>query len=443
MRHGPETRRRILKALGTAGILGLLGLVVFEGVDEDPEGTDPDSSYDRTVDIVEAGADRTGSQPIDDVLESVVEDDTRVVFPPGTYRMEREFSYQNGRNVALVGTGGSAETTILVGRSFGAANLFDFGQSAGYAVEGLTIEGFTIDMTAEGAGACFLWAYAHDDVTVQDIVVDGVLQGELPAGKGEIMLRLDVVDENGTALIRKLSAPDGGEYAGSGEPSTGIYVGGLHAGSVRIEDCEIAGFQDNGVYTSAASEADGRVVIRGGVYANNDVSNVRIGGGETLVEGVRIVQNATRGMIYNNPRGLYARDGNATVRNTSIEYDDGDSVAIQAGPQMGDLVLEDVHVRQRTSNMAIVCQPNTASLNAAGLVVVVEGEGRQVLYAEGGRVRITDSCIQASGGTRDGLHFNSVDALVSNSVVNVPGLPISGAQTTNVSYRGSCTFEGL
>jgi hypothetical protein len=434
---GTVSRRRIVQALGAAGVLGLLGWTAVDGL---AFGDELGSEYANTVDIVEAGADNTGTQPIDDVLESVVADDTMVVFPPGTYRMEREFSYQNGRDVALVGKRGSAQTTLLVRPSFQDSNLFDFGASAGFAVDGLRIQGFSIDMTARGAGACFLWAYAHGGVLVEDIVVDGVLQGELPPGKGEILLRLDVIDERGTALLKDISAPDGGEYFGSGEPSTGIYIGGLHAGSVTIENCEMSGFQDNGVYTSAASEAGGSVVIRGGRYANNDISNVRVGGGETLVEGVSIVQDSVAGMIYNNPRGLFARDGNATVRDTTIEYHEGDSMAIQVGPAMGAVELENVRVHQTTDNITLLCQSNSSSVEATGLVVVVEGSGRQVLYAEGGRIRITNSCIQAPDGTRDGLLFNSVDARVSNSIVNVSGTPIRGAETSNISYGGDCTL---
>lgn len=397
------------------------------------------SGYSETVDIVEAGADNTGGAPINDVLEDVADDDTLVKFPPGSYLLDREFDMDNARHVGFVGTHGSTETTFLIKDSFADENVFDFGSSTSVAVDGLFFKGFTVDLTTEGAGAGVLWAYCRDGCHIEDVVVTGAIQGKLPSGKGEMLMRVDITQSDGTGLLKGVSALDGAEYAGTGQPATGIYVGGAHAGTIEIESCAVSGFQDNGLYTSAAAAAGGRVVVRGGRYANNDVANVRIGGATSLVEDVTIVQDSLEGYIYDNPRGLWARNGECTVRNLDITYGMGDAEPIQLGDDVGDVSLENIRIHQTTNEISVRAETITSSFTADGLTVVAEGTGEPVLIAEGGTAAVKNSCFEATDGCRDGLLFTDTDAHVSDSTVNVSGTAIDGATTENISYEGTCS----
>jgi len=371
------------------------------------------------VNIVDAGADNTGSEPIDGVLDSVVTDGTTVVFPPGTYLMERELVKDNARNVGLVGTAGSAETTIRIEETFADANIFDFGTSGGVAAEGITFKGFTVDMTAPGAGAGVFWSYCRDDCHFEDVVIDGVVEGPHPAGKGEILVRMDIVNPDGTGVMKNLSAPHGSRYAGTGNPFTGIYVGGGHAGAITIEDCEISGVQDNGVYTSGAVQAGGYVNIRGGRYANNDVSNVRIGGATSLVENVTIVQNSTDGMIFETPRGIYARNGSCLVRNVDISYDtdDENAILVSSSPASRTVKFKNVNIRG-----------SAAGKSAVRIVGQTDCE-------------LDTVDVRQSGTNRDGIRFESSTGTVRNSSIDVTGSAIvtdrSNVEFVDVTVQSS------
>jgi len=406
------------------------------------------ANYDRTVDIVDAGADNTGNDPIDDVLDDVVEDGTLVEFPPGTYRMEREHSFTRSRNVGLVGTGGKQETTLLVDSGFDDDNLFDFGTSGGYASTNVEIKGFTFDQTDPGAGVTFFWGYMEEGLLLEDIDLVGEIEGPRPSGKGENVIRIDIMNSDGEGVVRRVRANDGAIYDPGGDAAgPAFYVGGSHAGSILFEDCECAGWLDNGLYTSAASESGGDVTIRGGVFKNNDIGNVRIGGENTLVEDVTIIQDDTSQMadIHRNPRGLFCRNGNATVRNVDIIYKDGagKSWPILIRDTYGDLTLENVTIDHQTSDPAIYDR-GSDSLSMTGVTVKSTVEGSELVDANSdGDMTVEQSCFEATTGDRDGFDCGGVPTTISDTNINVTGATVSGSNvdTSNISESGSCVID--
>jgi hypothetical protein len=439
MRDKATTKREFMALLGaTAGGIGFGTSTVGAS-----------SNYGSTVDIVEAGADNTGNAPIDDVLDSVVEDDTLVQFPPGTYLLEREHDFTRSNHVGLVSTGGKSETTLKVESGFNGATLFDFGSSGSYASTNVEIRGFTYDQTASGAGTMFFWAYMNRGLLIEDVDIVGQVEGPREAGKGEILIRVDVMDSDGDATIRRVRANDGAIYDDGGDPAgPGFYVGGLHAGHVLFEDCEAANWLDNGLYTSDASEGGGDVTIRGGVFKNNDVGNVRVGGINSLVEDVTIVQNDTSHMAPDmlNPRGLFCRNGNATIRNVDITYSDGANTSwpILIRDTMGDVTLENITIEHATDN-ATIYDRGSDSLTINNMTVKATVDGAKLVEASSnGAMSITDSCFQATTGSRDGIDANSVDASIENCNINVPGDEIMGSDVTqsNISTDLGCSISG-
>ena len=87
------TRRTFLRA--TAGVTAVtagLGVVGSVGASEE---------YGTVVDIVEDfGADPTGAEPIDGILEEAVQNDTKVIFPEGEYYLETGGLHRNGAGTA-------------------------------------------------------------------------------------------------------------------------------------------------------------------------------------------------------------------------------------------------------------------------------------------------------------------------------------------------------
>lgn len=87
-----------------------------------------------------------------------------------------------------------------------------------------------------------------------------------------------VEDSDGTLLIedyRQFNNGDIGGYA-SGESRVGIFVGQRNRGTVRLGNPVLGGFPNNACYVS---RQPGRVLIEGGLLANNNVSAVRLSGG--------------------------------------------------------------------------------------------------------------------------------------------------------------------
>ncbi|MHC3436919.1 glycosyl hydrolase family 28-related protein [Natrialbaceae archaeon A-gly3] len=84
-----------------------------ESDDERPsaDAVDPDDSGFDTqrwgyVDVVEWGADPTGSENVTPILEEIVDEEGEnglLVFPPGTYLMEEGLSHANFEHFGLVG----------------------------------------------------------------------------------------------------------------------------------------------------------------------------------------------------------------------------------------------------------------------------------------------------------------------------------------------------
>lgn len=79
-----HSRRTYLKTTGAA----LTGLAFASTASADS------SQYDTVVDIVDAGADPSGDEPIDDVLAKYNKDDTRIEFPTGRYKLDKLSLYK-------------------------------------------------------------------------------------------------------------------------------------------------------------------------------------------------------------------------------------------------------------------------------------------------------------------------------------------------------------
>ncbi len=71
-----------------------------------PSGLDPTKYSDQfkhRVNIANKGADTTGKQAIDNVLDRVIDDDTLVYFPPGRYKLNTSHRHVGLRNLGIIG----------------------------------------------------------------------------------------------------------------------------------------------------------------------------------------------------------------------------------------------------------------------------------------------------------------------------------------------------
>ncbi len=480
MTDDARSRRRFLRGLGSAAALGgVAGCSTDEGTPPErtspPEGTatagnsensetdgsdagesaaeatDPDdrpsdaeladrvgTRVERVVDVTEAGASPDGDEPIDPVLDEVVGDRTLLYFPPGEYLVTDTWRHPEFVGLALVGD----DATIRPEPGFDTLLLGLGGESG---ASGLAVHGLTFDLSAEDTGARPLLGMVEDGLEVVDVTVTGRIDVD------QDCLRFDVTDADGTGVVRNVTATDGGiaDY-----PITGCYVGEASEGELRFVDCEFAGFPDNGLYASAAT---GPVIVEGGTYHNNDVSNVRVSG-PARVSGATVRCDRDRDG-FQNMRGIRLREGSdvvvedcriemhevagsdgavtlanwldgATIRNTDIRVDADGVHGIWAKSPEGS-APSDREYRLRIEDVAIAG-------SAAG--------GTAVRLSEREDCLIDGACVRQTGDDRDGIVCTRVsDSTIRNSSIAVHGEPVVledasvdrlGVRTPNVGDGG-------
>lgn len=139
----------------------------------------------------------------------------------------------------------------------------------------------------DGESVTFFPEAESGTVTVEDVTFKGI-------DEHDTAFRL-TAESGATLELRNVNRPDG-SYNDPND-SEGWYVKNYHAGTLRLVDCDVAGFGDNGLYGSAFGDPDedeaggGRIEVIGGRYENCRVSNVRVAG-DSLVKDVVSVQAA-------------------------------------------------------------------------------------------------------------------------------------------------------
>lgn len=439
-------RREYLKYGGAIGLAtGLAGclnrLPFFEGPPEEDETvteeySPPDSEpsnlsrFENVVDIVEAGADSSGQDPINDVLQSVVEDNTAVVFPNGRYKID-QYELEDATNVGFVAET-NANPTLVPAKP--AAEIEDYMFIRIERVRDFLLEGFDFDYREDGYGGS-IHIIADGDFTVRNVRVRGKMPDEtLP--NNPAAFRFEVRDKESSALIENLVARDGGHDGGN---AVGMYVGRDHAGSMTFRDCVIENFPNNGLYASSPGRvsdgSDGIVHVEGGLYKNNNIANVRIGSTGSTVRDVTIIVNKippsppgllnARGLRLRGQSGqlvencliyigkdagagfgalvLHSDTGRATIRNTTIQVDRDDTYAIHAldpGSNVGLLgsTFENVRITGSASFGHTVFINGRNGTQFKGCDVTQTGQGRNGFKFENSSdCKLTDSVIKVTG----------------------------------------------
>lgn len=420
-------RRTVLKSTGAT--LGTLSLAAT-GV------TGLTAEYDTVVDVVEAGADPTGDDPIDDVVAEHLDDDTLLEFPDGRYRVNN-LDFTGVTNVAVVGTG---DATLVPGDDYdvevwiGGASLRDF-----------RFEGFTLDNTAEAHHPSVGFS-AYDNLVVRDVHKKGSHEGENTA------FGVSVWDEDGSALVENLRMPDGSEP----QTTVGAYVDSK--GDVTFRDCHIEGFGNNGLY---ASHSDGPVHVEGGTYKNSDIAQIRLGSpGSTVTDATIAVDEARP--EHDNARGIRIADGPGPVEVSSTEIvmeageGGGGVVTAYSG---GTLTLRNSRIyvgedyttvgSERTAAAVLVDEPTGIDDPGSTTIrnVAITGGGSHLEAATFRRddVTVESVCVHQTGTDRNGLVFTdqSQGNVVENVTINVPGRVIAGGgevDASGIDAQGTCVL---
>ena len=258
-----------------------------------------------------------------------------------------------------------------------------------------------------------------------------------------------------TGTVKNLVAKKGSAWAhyNGADGRIGIFAGGGHEGTLRIVDCQLEEFGNNGIY---ANDNTGNVQVIGGVYRNNNVDAIRIGGAGSYVDGALIEVDPAkytgprtkedrafnmRGIVIaQKPEKWGWKDAGAEIRNCDIhirENPSGSSAAVHAWPTARTVSVVDSTIRMEEGSPAIRrdSQRDTSIRRASSgarwvrcVNVDVSGTGRgstAVLLEDADGSEVTGSLIVQEGPGSDGVTFeNSTDCLVSGGQIETTRYPV-------------------
>ena len=426
--------------------------------EEPPSSEDPDADsladeYGTVVDMVaDAGCDPDGDEPCDAALREAAADDTLLRFPEGTYRFEETTRITGRTDLGVVGDG-DVTFRAPAGHN-GKWIVIDEGRN-------LAFRNVTVDVSADDC-APTLQLGVRDGLDVRDVTVAGrgTVDGSAPEGEGEnapvgnALLPI-VRSPDGEGVVRRFVAQEGGRIGtyNRGEGRVGIYIGPSHRGTIRLANCHVAEFPNNGVY---ASRTPGVVRVEGGTFRNNDISQVRLGSEGSTVAGTTVevdvgeVGGPNGAADYLNPRGIRIESGRnsaesgqssggVTVRDATVRmFDAPESPGIAVGTNSGDFTVESTRVRVDSdgSTAVIAKAPNGGQhydpppKPHSGTITDVQifgesADGPAVWIIERPETTIENVQVDQTGERRDGLYLvRSPNCAVRNCTLLTGRYPV-------------------
>ncbi len=376
-----QTRRTVLGGLVAAGAAGL-GLSTTAGASSAAVPYEEyHDEYENVVDVVEAGADNTGTESITPVLEDLRADDTLFVFPEGRYYMDEQFRYTGFENIGFVGDGATlvpADYHAFDGPQF---RLFRLGVTYNPGSR-LRFEGFEVDQTAPDTGIRAIEAYVSDRLEVRDITV----RGQHDSGTWGPGL-FNITDPDGTGLVERFRAPDGGAWV-ENTPNAGQRWRGpigieanQNAGTLEFKHCWLGGFPNNGLY---AAGSEGQIVVSGGLYRNSNGANIRVGGANSVIQWPTVEVDESR-PEDRSQRGIRIEKGRdieiygALVDITS-PMPTSHAISVMNTCEKARIKNTEVRIRGSSVNHGIVLSPDSGETTIADTSISHETAGGYPLW---------------------------------------------------------------
>ncbi|WP_440010602.1 right-handed parallel beta-helix repeat-containing protein [Halomicrococcus sp. SG-WS-1] len=357
--------------------------------------------YSTVVNMVEdAGADPNGNEPINPQLEEYAGDDTILVFPPGRYRMNRQFRFTGFDNFGIIGQW----NVTLVPDNYHDFDdgddwnhkLFRLGISYNPGRE-LLFKNIHVDMTADDTGVRVLEAAISDDMFVDNVKIHG-RHDSGAWGPGRFVM----TDPDGSGRVRNFRAPRGGNWT-SNAPADELWRGptgilcNTNKGTMTFEDCELGDFPDNGLY---AADGSGQVIVDGGTYKNSQTAGIRIGGEDSIVRNATAIVDDARG--WGNQHAIRVENSNyVRVQNCDIRVTDPNGEAIKTFG-VGAFLLENSRIRTSGGDVVhgLLISDNTDFARIKHTTFEHEAPGGFSLWAQSGAddVHVENCTFVGDGG---------------------------------------------
>jgi hypothetical protein len=418
----------------------------------------------RSVNAVEdIGCDPNGNEPIQDKVSNAAESGMKIVFPPGTYLVT------GGLNIGVEGAFG------FVGKGFQNASQPPQ-PGSGSVVFKIQADGpinfLNVNTLQQGKFGNFVidqrdplshggvQIRSSGNVRVRDIRTVGA-QTQVDGKDNNPSFFTPSASGGDSLIVYERCIARGGGVPGSKNIGgcSGFAVFGRNGtrGTVILKDCVIENMADNGIY---GARTKAKVRVLGGLYRNNDVSQVRVNG-DAIVRGVDVVideQNYTGVKSKSNARergpGWPATNGFKIETRASISSNTG--TPIKNCNIVGKSVVSESSVGALVniwdSGGAVTLDNCRITNNIAGTTSVLAqnpGSGNYAAPPKPWATTLKNSTIQ---GNQAGKGNPAVDvrerprSIVTNACLKYPNASssdIQGAGTSDVSYGQQCQSAGL
>jgi len=331
-----------------------------------------------------------------------------LVFPPGEYYMDKQWRFTGFDKFGIVGNDAtivSAPYEDFDDQGHGVYRLFRFGtvKSPGGR---LLVDGFTVDQTADGAGARVIDTVVTDELVVRDIDI----QGQANMGCAGTA-RFAVSDPSGTGIVERFNAPDGAAWIqdtprDGTDPKdrgdTGIISNYYNRGELLFKDCVLGAYPSCGLY---ASDGSGQIRVEGGRYANSNVAQIRLGGTDSYVDGATVVVDDSRDRDVAQ-RGIRLEDGNnLRVLNTDIQITspapNNHAISVQNSCESSWIQDTQITIEGDRANHGIVASDQCGEMTIYRSGIDYDTSGGYPIWLRGGsnRTNVQDLTITDSAGT--------------------------------------------
>jgi hypothetical protein len=421
-------------------------------------------TYSNRANAVEdIGCDPNGNEPIQDKVSNAAQDGTKVVFPPGTYLVT------GGLNIGVEGTFGfvgegfqsstqppqpGSESVVFKIQAGGPINFLNVralqqGQFGNFVID-------QRDPLSHGG----LQIRSDGNVRVRDVRTVGA-QTQVDGKDNNPSFFTPMANGADSLIVYERCIARGGGVPGSKNigGSSGFAVFGRNGtrGTVILKDCVIENMADNGIY---GARTKAKVRVLGGLYRNNDVSQVRVNG-DAIVRGVDVVideQNYTGVKSKSNARergpGWPATNGLKIETKASISANTG--TPVKNCNVVGKSVVSESNagglVNVWDSGGAVTVENCRITNNIAGTTSVLAqnpGSGNYAAAPKPWATTVKNSVIQGNQAGQEGPAVDIKErprSIVKNTCLKYPDASssdIQGAGTTGVSYGQQCQSAGL
>jgi len=437
-----------------------------EPTPEPTETATPDPHADRfdtILDVTEAGIDPTGSEAIEGRLADLVDDDTLLRFPEGTYPLH-SIEIEGVSNFGMVGDG-----AVLKPLTYGREMFLSFRQ-----VSDLLVEGFRVDNSETNVAAwCDLKVTGGTNVLRDYVVEDFVDVNERTNGFTVMVEGKDTSLEIADVDISKGGVNGAATFV---FPRREFFDPSREAGSLTFRNCVMNGWGKEGLY---ASPHEGPLRVIGGEYANNAIAQVRVGGGnapeQAVVRDVTVRVDEVPDYMpeYNQLlRGIWLKEGDGalvencdvTLANVGVGQTPG---AIYVNDQFGRATIRDCTVTtENVSKPAFLIQepvdeyepdwmpsldhlPPKWDVTIENVTIDGDSPNTEAIHVEGrSGVTFRDVTMEKTGQAADGILFDDVaDCRLEGGSMTTERFPVvmrfdDGEHTDCAVHVSGTTMEG-